>query len=394
MDGLMNDDNVLSRAHSVGSVLKDAAACIESEGRLPAEVITAMHDARLFRLLLPKSVGGDELPLRLHAEVLEIIASYDASTAWCVSQGSGCSMVAAFMKPAAAQRLFGPRDAALAWGAGIQGKAVTVDGGYRVTGKWAFASGSGHATLIGGHSFIFEADGKTPVLKPDGSKRDRTMIFAREKAMFHDVWNVMGLRGTASDTFEVNDLFVPEDETVDRDSYSECAELGSLYRCSTSLAYGVGFSALQLGIARAMLDELRHLAMTKTPRGATSSLRESPVFQTTLAKLEARYRSARAYLHSAAADADRAAANSSEWLPLDERVALKLATMHVIQDALDVTVEAYRAAGATAIFPDGPFERRLRDALTASQQVQARTSNYVTAGRCLLGLEPDTTMFL
>ena len=167
-----------------------------------------------------------------------------------------------------------------------------------------------------------------------------------------------------------------------------------MYRCSTSLAYGVGFSALQLGIARAMLDELRKLAMTKTPRGATSSLRESPVFQSQLARLEARYRAARAYLHSAAADTDNAAARNRDGLTLDDRVALKLATMHVIQDAVDVTVEAYRAAGATAIFPDAPFERRLRDALTASQQVQARSSNYITAGRCLLGLEPDTTMFL
>ena len=394
MDGLMTEDDVCTRAHSVGTRLTEAAARIEAGGRLPADVVSAMHEARLFRLLLPNSIGGDELTLRVHAEVLEIIASYDASTAWCVSQGSGCSMAAAFLAPAAAKRLFGPPDAVLAWGAGIQGKAVKVDGGYRVTGKWAFASGSGHATLLGGHSYLYEADGKTPILKPDGSKRDRTMIFPREKATFHDVWNVMGLRGTASDTFEVTDLFVPEDETADRDNYSECRETGSLYRCSTSLAYGVGFSALQLGIARAMLDELRKLAMTKTPRGATSSLRESPVFQTQLARLEARYRAARAYLHSAAYDADQAALRRPDGLTVDDRVSLKLATMHVIQDALDVTVEAYRAAGASAIFPEAPFERRLRDALTASQQVQARTSNYVTAGRCLLGLEPDTTMFL
>lgn len=394
MDGMMNDDDARVRAHSVGAVLTNAAPRIEAGGRLPPDVVTAMHEARLFRLLLPKSVGGDELSLRTHAEVLEIIASYDASTAWCVSQGSGCSMAAAFLPNDSAKRLFGPPDAVLAWGAGIQGKAIKVDGGYRVSGKLAFASGSGHATLLGGHSFVYEADGVTPLHKAGGNKRDRTMIFAREKATFHDLWNVMGLRGTASDTFEVTDLFVPEDETANRDDYAECRDPGSLYRCSTSLAYGVGFSALQLGIARAMLDELRKLAMTKTPRGATSSLRESPVFQSQLARLEARYRAARAYLHSAAADTDNAAARNRDGLTLDDRVALKLATMHVIQDAVDVTVEAYRAAGATAIFPDAPFERRLRDALTASQQVQARSSNYITAGRCLLGLEPDTTMFL
>ena len=394
MDGIVQSGDVLARARSVGDLLKAAAPRIEAANRIPDDVVAALHDARLFRLLLPKSVGGDELDLKTHAEVLEIVASFDASKAWTMSQGAGCAMAAAFLEPQAAQRLFAPPDAVLAWGAGIQGKAVKVAGGYRVTGKWAFASGSGHATLLGGHSYVFEADGTTPVIRPDGRKRDRTMLLARDKATFHDVWDVMGLRGTASDTFEVTDLFVPEDETVDRDDYSECRESGSLYRCSTSLAYGVGFSALQLGVARAMLDELRDLAMTKTPRGAPSSLRDSPVFQTLLAKNEARYRSARAYLHAAAAEADRIAASRDDWLELDDRVNLKLATMHVIQDAVDVTVEAYRAAGASAIFPSGPFERRFRDALTASQQVQGRSTNYVTTGRCLLGLEPDTAMFL
>lgn len=392
MDGMMNDEDVVQRARRVGDVLTAAGQRIEDGGRLPDDVVDALHDARLFRLLLPRRIGGDELTLAKHAEVMEIIASYDASTAWCIGQGSGCAMAAAFLSHSAAERLFGPRDAVLAWGAGVQGKAKRVEGGYRVTGKWAFASGSGHATLLGGHSHIVGADGEIE-LKPDGTKRDRTMIFARDKATFHDVWDVMGLRGTASDTFEVDNLFVPEEDTVDRDDYGECRETGSLYRCSTSLAYGVGFSALQVGIARAMIDALRDLAMTKTPRGATSSLRDSPVFQTTIARLEARCRSARAYLQSAATNVDRAAC-SPDGVTLDDRVALKLATVHVIQDAVDVTIEAYRAAGASAIFPDGPFERRFRDAMTASQQVQARTTNYLTAGRCLLGLEPDTTMFL
>ena len=294
-------------------------------------------------------------------------------------------------EPDVAKRLFGPDDAVLAWGAGIQGKAVAVDGGYRVTGKWAFASGSRHATLLGGHSFVFEPDG-SPRLRADGSKADRTMLFAREKGVVHENWDAMGLRGTGSDTFEADDLFVPAEETIDRDRPAERHEPGKLYRLSTSLAYGVGFSALQLGIARAMLDALRDLATTKTPRGAVSSLRDSPVFQTTLAKLEARYRAARAYLHASADEAYETAAHGE--LSVEDRARLKLATVHVIQDALEVTLEAYRAAGATAIFPEGPFERRLRDAMTASQQVQARITNYTTIGRTLMGLEPDTTMFL
>jgi len=387
------EDNAVVRAERIGALIEAAAPRIEQAGRLPDDVVLALHEERLFRLLLPRSVGGDELDLRTHAEVLETAASYDASTAWCMSQGAGCAMIAAFLPAESADRLFGPADAALAWGAGIQGKARKVDGGYRVSGKWSFASGSGHATLLGGHSFIFNKDG-TPDMKPDGRQRDRTMIFARDKASFHDVWDVMGLRGTASDTFEVDDLFVPEDETANRDDYGECRESGSLYRCSTSLAYGVGFAALQLGIAKAMLQALSDLALNKTPRGAASSLKESAVFHTDLARMTARYRAARAYLHEAAAATDSAAELATGWLLLDDRVNLKLATTHVINEAVEVTLTAYRAAGASAIFPSSPFERRLRDALTASQQVQGRQTNYTTAGRCLIGLEPDTQMFL
>ena len=385
------DEDVISRARSVGPVLVEAGGRIEANGGLTDDVVDALHEKRLFRLLLPRSIGGDELDLRTHAEVLEIIASYDASTAWCMSQGAGCAMASAFLDHDVARRLFGPRDAVLAWGAGIQGKATRCEGGWRVIGKWAFASGSRHATLLGGHSFLFEADG-SPILKEDGRQRDRTMLMRREQATIHDVWDVMGLRGTGSDTFEVADLFVPDEESLDRDDPAECREPGPLYRCSTSLAYGVGFAALQLGIARGMLDDLRELALTKTPRGASSSLRESPVFQTQLAQLEARYRAARAYLHHSAAEADRRAAAGP--LSLDDRVNLKLSTVHVINDCVAITSEAYRAAGATAIFPSEPFERRLRDCMTASQQVQARVQNYQTAGRCLMGLEPDTTMFL
>lgn len=380
--------DAVARARGVAEVLKNAAPRIEEARELPDDVVEALHDARMFRLLLPKSVGGDEVDLRTHAEVLEILANADASAAWCVSQGSGCAMGVAYMPPEAAKRMFGPRDAVLAFGAGIQGKAVAVDGGYRVTGKWTFASGSMHATVLGGHSFIVEKDG-TPRLGANGKPLDRTVLFSRDKAVFDDVWRVMGLKGTGSNTFSVEDLFVPEDEVMDRDKPEKRQETGTLYQTVAFLGFGVGFSALQLGIARGMLDDLRALAMTKTPRAASSSLRESPVFQTELAQMEGRLRAARAYLHSTAEETTRRA-GSKEGLSLDDRIALKLTTVHVINDAIEVATAAYRAAGSTAIFPENKFEHRLRDAYSASQQLQARSTNYLAVGRHLLDLEPDT----
>jgi alkylation response protein AidB-like acyl-CoA dehydrogenase len=142
-----------------------------------------------------------------------------------------------------------------------------------------------------------------------------------------------------------------------------------------------------------MVNAVHDLAMTKTPRGAPSPLRENPVFQKELAEMEGRLRSARAYLHAAADEIQAIAVRDGE-LDLTARSDIKLASVHVIHDAVRVTEAAYRAAGSTAIFKDGPFERRLRDALSASQQTQARTQNFVTIGRILLDLEPDSVAFL
>jgi indole-3-acetate monooxygenase len=383
----------LARARSVVPLLLEAAPRIEAARELPPDVVEAMHRARLFRTMLPHCVGGDTLDLRTHGEMIETVAMADASAAWVLSQGLGCAMAAAFLPPASAKRLFGPDNAVLAWGAGIQGKAVAVDGGYRITGKWAFASGSRHATLLGGHSYVYEADGTTPRQHPDGSKMDRTALFARSKATVYDVWDVVGLRGTGSDTFEVNDLFVPEDETIDRADQSALNDPSPIFRVPTSLVYAIGFAGLQLGVARAVMEALRELAIKKTPRGASSVLRESPVFQTQLAQFEARLRSARAYL---LATADEVYANVSqcETISLEDRIAIRLAATHCINEGVAITTDVYRAAGATAIFPSNPFERRLRDALTASQQVQGRIDHYQTVGRWLLDLDPGSNIFL
>lgn len=391
IDSASND--VLSRARSVLGLLRDAAPRIEANSGLTEDVVSAMHQARLFRATMPAFLGGDAIDLHTHAQLIETIATADASAAWCLSQGLGCAMVTAFLQPEAAKRLFGPKNAVLAWGAGIQGKAVAVEGGYRITGKWQFASGSRHATILGGHSYVFESDGVTPRLHPNGRKVDRTGLFAREKATVHDVWNVIGLRGTGSDTFEVNDLFVPEDEAVDREDRSVLNNSSPIFQVPSSLVYAIGFAGLQLGIARAILNELQGLAKDKQPRGMATTLKESPVFQTQLAQFEGRLRSARAYLLETAEQTYAQTAQDGK-ISKDSRVAIRLCATHVINEGAAVTTDVYRAAGATAIFPTNPFERRLRDALTASQQVQGRIDHYATVGRYLLGLELDANIFL
>ncbi len=384
--------DAVERARSVVDLLDAAAPRIEAARELPPDVLAALHGQRLFRVLLPRSLGGDAADLTTSAKVIETWAMGDASAAWVASQGAGCALAAAFLQPEAASRWFGPDDAVLAWGAGVQGRAVQVEGGYKVSGTWTFASGSRHATILGGHSYVFAADG-SPVLRADGSRLDRTVLVRRDQAKIDDVWRTMGLKGTGSDTFAIDDLFVAEADTIDRENPAELVETAPIFKAPGTVVYGVGFAALQLGIARTMVDRLRDLAMVKTPRGVSVSLRENPVFQQQLARLEGALRAARAYLMSTTDEAYAAIA-ARDGITLQERADLKLASVQVIHAAVDVVEQAYRAAGSTAIFESGPFERRLRDALSASQQTQARAQNFVTLGRLLLDLEPDTTAFL
>lgn len=389
---IFTEDAVVARAKAAAEVAKAAGDRIEATRELPADVHEALLDAGVFRLLLPRSIGGLEVSIPTFAEIAMILAAADASTAWCVGQGGGCSMSASFLEPEAAKRLFGPRDAVLAWGAGVQGTAIEVPGGYRVSGKWSFASGSRHATLLGAHCRIIDASGN-PRLTTEGRPADRTALFPRSKAQIQDVWQVVGLKGTGSDTYVVEDLFVPAEETIDRETLSSAHETGTLYRFPTMMVYAAAFGGVMLGIARGMLDDLTSLALTKTARGAASSLRDSEMFHADRARLEARWRALRRYHFGTFTDIWQAVDGGAP-LTLEQRIDARLASTHTINEGCQIAVEAYRAAGQNAIFENAPFERRLRDALSASQQVQGRASHFATVGRHLLGLPLDTQMFV
>lgn len=381
-------ETCLDRARNVAPVLEAAHDRIDAEREMPKDVLEAMHGAALWRMSLPKSLGGGEVPPTILSQMTEIIAKADASAGWVLGQGTGCAMSAAFMDDGPARQVFGPADAVLAWGAGTAGKAVACDGGYRVTGSWQFASGGKHATWLGGHSMVFEADG-SPRLNSDGRHVDRTALFPRESAEIHDDWHVMGLRGTRSEGYTVTDLFVPEEFTLNRDDPAECRNPAPLYVFPTTLVYASCFSGVALGICRGALDDLISLASTKTQRSARSSMRESPVFHTEIAELEARWGAARAYQQTTIQDVT-ADVTTSGVLSVENRARIRLAATHAINEATNVVHRVYRMAGSTAIFENAPFERRFRDMHAVSQQMQARQSHYETVGRQMMGLDSSS----
>jgi alkylation response protein AidB-like acyl-CoA dehydrogenase len=380
----------LTRARGLIPLLAAAAPRIEAARELPSDVLDAMHDAGMFRLLLPRSLGGSELNPAESVRCIEAIAMGDASTAWCMNQGSGCSMTSAYLAHEVAQEVWEPRNAVLAWGngPGSSSKAVRADGGWRVSGTWSFASGSRHATWLGAMAPCFNANG-SPVLRPDGRQWERTMLLPRHLAKVDpDVWNVMGLSGTGSDSFALNDLFVDDAHSVTRESPDERREAGTLYRFQAMQLYASGFCCVALGAARALLNAAIELAKGKVQLGGTEQLRDNHAVQHTLGYWDAALKAARAgvlnVLDEVWKEVDHTGAIS-----VANRIAIRQATTFAIHTARDAAYNVFHEAGSTAIFANGPFERRLRDVSAVTQHLQGRRTHFETVGLYLLGGEPN-----
>jgi alkylation response protein AidB-like acyl-CoA dehydrogenase len=377
----------LARARGLIPLLRAAADRIEAANELPDDVLDAMFDAGMFKLLLPVAFGGFELRPLEYIQCVEAIAEGDASVAWCMNQGSGCSMAAAFMEPAVAREIWGGARDVVAWGQGPGTKAYRAAGGWLVTGTGRFASGSRHATWLGAMCPSFEADG-TPIVRPDGVAWERTLLFRREKARIDDVWQVMGLRGTGSDNYTVEGLFVDDAHTLTREYAPERRQSGALYSFQAMQLYASGFASVALGISRAMLDAFVALARTKSQAWAKDSLRDNPAVQQIVSHADAAWKAARAGLHKAVEEAWQDVVRSGA-LSLEHRMEIRQAATYAIHVCRDIAHQVFHEAGSTAIFADQPFERRLRDVNSVSQQLQGRRTHFESVGLYRLGGEPD-----
>ena len=387
---LAGDPDVIARAASVRPMVAAASDDIERDRRLPAPLLDRLHDAELFRLLLPRSSNGIETDPVTFFHVIETIAQADASTAWCLSQAGGCAMSAAYLDLPVAQAIFGddPR-AVLAWGPGPKVRAVECEGGYKVTGVWAFASGGRHASWLGAHCPIFQADG-SPRLDDHGVQQERTMLVRTEDVVWTDIWNTVGLRGTASDQFALDDVFVRADHSITREFDRECRESGPLYRMGSGTCYQVGFAGVACGIARGALDCFVDIARNKVPRGGKSPLRDNAVVQSGLAQAEVNLRAARGFVLQSMADIWKQLCAGTS-ITVEQRITVRMAATHAIHKGREAVDFAYNAAGATAISENHPLERRFRDMHTVTQQLQGRSSHFETVGAWMMGADADLT---
>ena len=388
----MNEDAqaCLERARALIPLLAEAAPRIEAARGLPPDVLDAMYEAGMFRLLLPRSLGGFELRPAEYVQCIEAVAMGDANVAWCMNQGSGCSMTAAYLSPEVAHSIWDDRRAVLAWGngPGSSARAVRAHGGWWVTGSYSFASGSRHATWLGAMAPCFEADG-TAERHPDGRQWERTMVFPRHLARIDpDVWRVMGLSGTGSDSFSVTDLFVDDAHAVTRESADERRETGSLYRFQAMQLYAGGFCNVALGASRALLNAVVELAKGKVQLGGSDRLRDNQAVQHTIGYWDAALKAARAGVLTVFEEVWDDVVRSGA-ISVANRLAVRQATTFAIHTARDAAYHVFHEAGSTAIFADGPFERRLRDVSSVAQHLQGRRAHFETIGSYMLGGTPS-----
>ena len=373
------------RARSLQPLLDEHGAEMDRRRELTPEVVDALVGQDMLRLLLPRSLGGQELHLLEYCKTIEALGWADASTGWFINQSNVSSATSAAAMPhESALKVFGdPRDG-LAWGARhSKSKAIRVEGGYRLSGTWSFASGGRHTRWLGAHSAVQNPDG-TPLIRY-GKPDDRSFVFLRKDARITDDWQVLGLRGTGSDSYTVEDLFVPDDRAPARDAMEERRESGPIYTLMSTLLYASGFSNVTLGVARRLFETYVDVARAKHSRASPNPMAVNNAVQREVGLLEARLSAARAFVHEAVVQAYDAAAAGK--LDVDLRLRLRLATTFAMNEAAEVAFTSYRSAGTIAIMNSGPFERRFRDAMSCSQHLQGMLAHVEMVGRHIIGTD-------
>ena len=363
---------------SVQEVLPTVAMYSDEASRdreIPPELANELKDRGLFRLLLPRSVGGVEMDHPDFLDIVEAFAEVDGSVAWCINQNNVYSTRASVMSPELAQEIWGDTRAVVTNGPPQWTELEREGDGFRLSGRWNFSSGLPHATWLAALTPVDDAadDGELP----------RTMILPKSEVELVDNWQVNGLRGTGSLGFEVKDTYVPFVRTFCADSKPR--EPGPLYAMPMVLMFASGFATVALGAARAALDALIEMAGGKTIQ-ARGILRDDPATWRQVGQAEATWRSARAFLRQSASEAWRGTCEDG-GPSLDQRITLRLAATHGIRMAVQVMDAVYNLFGSQSIFERNPVQRRFQDVHVISQQIQGRMDHYDAAGQHFLGME-------
>jgi alkylation response protein AidB-like acyl-CoA dehydrogenase len=377
------EPSLAERARSLAPVLREHRRSIERERRLPEGVVRSLVELDILRGLAPRSVGAPELSPHEMIATLEALAEGDAAAGWIAMVATTTSLAGGYLSALGAREIFGDPSRIACGVFAPGGRAVEVEGGVVVTGRWSFGSGSAHAChILGG--FVLEREAERGP--------ERTMMqgfFTRDQVQIVDTWDTMGMRGTGSNDFVATEAFVPSHRLLSLTRPPR--EVGLTYRFPIFGLLALGVSAVATGIAQSALVELRALVSSKRPQGSKRTLSEREVVQLELAKAEMALRAARALVTETVLEVQTRVL-SGEAMSAADRALLRATAAHATQTAAEVVTVAHRLVGSSSIFESSPLAQAFRDVHVATQHAMVAEPVFALAGRVMLGLPTDDTL--
>jgi len=377
--------DIVTAAMRLAPAVRAARTDTEQMRQTPPSLAAEITRAGIYQMYLPHSVGGPETPPLTAFRVVEELSKADGSVGWCVMIATALSLSVGRLPAEVGRELAGtPADYRAAGSARPGGRAWEVSGGYRVKGRWNFASGIQNARWL--YCTCIVMDGDTPRQTAAGTPVLRALWVPRESVTIVDTWSVMGLRGTGSQDFTVDDVVVPARRSCLSDDKPN--ETGALYN---NRAWYVNLwtptAANALGIARGAIDSLAEIAATEASTMSASLLRDRPMVQTRIAEADAIVNAARAYVFDAVGRLWRSLCAGET--PSDQAIAQgRLALVHAMHESVRAVDKVFHAAGTNAIYTRLPLERAFRDVHVAVQHAAGLPGYFESAGKVLLGLRP------
>jgi alkylation response protein AidB-like acyl-CoA dehydrogenase len=383
----MNDDDheLLEYAVAIAPTLAAQSVSIERERRIPQCVADELADLGMFRMLVPRDLGGFEVHPATMVRVLATLAQGDAACAWHVMTGATNGVLSAYLPHDTATAVWADNPTVIMAGVfAPAGRATPVDGGYQLSGRWPFASGCDNASWLMGGGLVMGEHGTR--LLENGKPEIRSFLFPAAEVKIEDTWDVAGLCGTGSHHIAVDSITVPSDHTCCLLSDAPQHD-GALYRFPVFGLLAAGVAAVGLGIARAAIDACTQLA--KDDKRGARKLAEQELMQHELAKAEGELRSGEALLLRTCDDTFRVARVGE--LALRQRALLRLAATQATRHAVRAVDAMYQAGGGTALYRSSSLQRHFRDVHAVTQHIMVSAHTDKTVGRVLLDVPTDVS---
>jgi alkylation response protein AidB-like acyl-CoA dehydrogenase len=364
---------LLEAARRLVPAIRETRDFGEQHRHLEPGVLAAMHEARLFRMMIPADLGGLQTELTTAMQVVETIASADGATGWNLMIGASYGVWASRLGVEAAREIYGADTAVVAGALRPTGIAKPVAGGYLCEGRWSFASGIAHSAWWAAGCTVPDGGGVRLIFFP---ARDGTLI---------DSWTVGGMRGTGSHDYAIRDLFVPAARTITMDTPPRLPD--PLYRMPIMALMDSMMATVPLGIARTAIDAFVAIAGSRIGHTSTTAAANKPTIQADVGRAEAVLRAARSWLYETVEEASDEVRAGRE-VSTAQAALMRLARVNAMTAGVQAVDLIYSAAGSASVYSNGPIDRCFRDIHVAQQHTALHPSNYEICGAVLLGLPP------